>query len=235
MEMLKGMIRARALSMDGREESEISWSDRMPQNPGRESFRRKVGTFKEKIRGVDFGTRWEARPIESLLLACELERTILEDEVQEGNNFKGSRREQDETDRVTRASAGFGYETLDGRLRFGVEGGLARRIHEEVNVVEDIEITSRFLELRTGVEYFVTDLIALRGGYLRHAQDDDMDEPRTLGLGNGMTLGVGYFPRGGLVQIDAAVRFHTLDPDYADFPSIERTGAEFSLGARFLL
>lgn len=232
---LKGMVRGRVMNMDGREESEISWSDRMPQNPGRENFTRKVGTFKEEISGSDFGTRWEARLFESLTLAGELETSTFEDEVQEGKNFKGSRRDQDEKDTVTRALGGFGFETLAGRLRVGLEGGMSKLTHEESDIMGDIEVTSRNLELRTGAEYFVTDMIALRGGYVRMAQDDDLDEPRTLGLGNGFTFGIGYFPRGGLVQLDAAVRIYQIDPDYDGFPSVERSGVDFSLGARFLL
>jgi hypothetical protein len=230
-----GAVRVQILDLNGRQEVKVSWSDRMPQNPGRENFRTSAGTFDEEISGLSLGTRWQARITEPLLVAMELERSQEEELVTEGHNYKGSRRQLDIERTTTRATAGAGYELNGGRLRIGVEGSLTRHVEEERLLSGAIEVTSRLLGLHTGVEYFVNDVVALRAGLVRVARDDDLDGPRTLLLGNALTFGAGYVPRGGLVQIDLGVGFRDLNPDYDGDPSLEESEIDLSLTARLLL
>jgi hypothetical protein len=91
------------------------------------------------------------------------------------------------------------------------------------------------LTVRAGVEYYLTDKVAVRGGYLRGAWDADLDAPRTLHLGDEMSFGIGYLPQGGLIQLDAAVRMREYKPDYEGDPRFKESRMLFSLGARFLL
>jgi len=47
---VRGSFRARSVRIDGRQDVHVSWSDRMPQNPGRTNFTLHVGTFSERVR-----------------------------------------------------------------------------------------------------------------------------------------------------------------------------------------
>jgi len=130
---------------------------------------------------------------------------------------------------------GFGYETMQGRLRFGFEGGLHREVQDNRLVDGNLETTAQSLLGRVGAEYFLTNRFIIRGGYVRSAWDTDLDAPRTLLIGDEMTIGVGYSARGGLIQFDAALRLLDYVPDYEGDPRLEQSCAGFSLGARFLL
>ncbi len=232
---LRGAIRARSVRIDGRQDAGISWSDRMPDNPGRENFRTEVGTFDEAGTGYDIGSRWEVSPFGRWYVAAEGEVGGKKCDVEEGSNFKGSRRAEQSKDRLARAVLGSSYPLFDEELRIGLEGGFLRSIHEESDREGTQEVTSREWVLRTGIEWFANERIALRGGFLRIARDSDVDAPRTLSIGNGFTVGGGYFPRGGLFQIDAEMRFEDLDPDYEGNPRRGQSRFSFSFGARFLL
>jgi hypothetical protein len=124
---------------------------------------------------------------------------------------------------------------LQRRLRFGLEGGFHRLVEETRLLEGTAEATARVVEGRIGVEYFLNDRLAVRGGYVRSAWDADLDAPRTLSIGRETTFGIGYLPRGGLIQIDAAIRLLDYAPDYEGDPRVEQSQANFSLGARFLL
>ncbi len=234
-EMLVGAVHARIVQLDGREEVKISWSDRMPDNPSGANFLDRTGTFKETRDGTEIGTRWEAVPIDRIRVGARLDRSKLDDTVVEGKNYKGSRRAQDTSDELMSGGGGASYETADGRLRVGAEGWYTTLNSKARKIAETIETKSRQMEFRTGAEYFVRDRFALRGGYQRLAFDSDRDRPRTLEIGNGYTLGVGYVARGGLYQIDAAIRVMNMSPDYTGFPNREDARTSITLGARFLL
>lgn len=235
-EKLRGALRGRTLSLEGRQEAAISWSDRMPYNPGREGFQIVTGAFKEESDATEFGTRWEADLSDEIRVAAEAERGEKSDDVTEGDNFKGSRRALSTEDSWTRAGGGASTEWMDGRMRLGVEGWLSRAVHKETLIAGDkIETTSRLLEMRTGIEYFLESNLALRAGYIRIAEDADLDAPRTLGLGSGFALGLGYYPRGGVYAIDAAFQLRGVDPEYEGDPSAERSVTTVTLAARLLL
>jgi hypothetical protein len=234
-EALRGAVRGRMEHIDGRQDVRISWSDRMPQNPGRRNLLLKVGTFSERVRSVEMGTRWELRPQESITLAAEGDILRSDTKVKEGFNFKGSRRAEDSKERVTRGGAGISYQIPSKRARVGVEGWYLRDSFENVLPGELSKVVGRSLELRTGVEYFVTNQIALRGGLDQSAVDTDLDAPDTFGIGDGFTFGAGYLPRGGLYRLDAAVRVSKVLPDYAGAERSETRRTFVSLGARFLL
>ncbi len=234
VEMIKGSFRGEMLRIDGREESQISWSDRMPDNPGRTNLLLTVGTFDEKVRRSVVGSRWEAQPIDPLRLGVEWETGQLKQNVSEGENFKGSRRAEDSKRTWTRLGAGGGYKLASGRLQLGADAWYLRKTAEELRIGGKAKTTGRTVQLRTGAELFVGGVVALRGGVTRTAADSDVDQPRTLLKGNGFALGIGLLPRGGLYQIDAAFRYRSLNPDYEGVPSQEESGTAFSLGARFL-
>jgi hypothetical protein len=233
--VLRGGVRARIVRIDGAEEADISWSDRMPQNPGQQNFRTITGTFEEEIRGTDLGTRWSLDPSESVQFAGELTWASLDTKVTEGSNFKGSRRALDLEQSALLATAGGSLSLMDERFRVGAEGFFRRQEDKEQLLSGLSEVTSRTVEVRVGGEYYVSEVVALRAGFLRTAIDTDIDLPRTLRVGNGITAGLGLLPRGGLVQIDAGIRIHELTPDYGGQPSFEESRTSLHLGARFLL
>jgi hypothetical protein len=234
-EMLAGAVRARIVQVDGREEVKISWSDRMPDNPSRSNFLERTGTFKETRDGTEIGTRWEVVPIDRVRVGARIDRSKIDDTVIEGKNYKGSRRAQDTSDELLSGGGGASYETADGRFRVGAEGWYTTLDSKAKGIEETTQTKSRQIEFRTGGEYFVRDRFALRGGFQRIAFDSDRDHPRTLEVGNGYTLGVGYVARGGLYQLDAAIRILNMDPDYSGFPNREDARTSITLGARFLL
>jgi hypothetical protein len=232
---VRGAFRARALKIDGRQDVRISWSDRMPENPGRVNVLLRAGTFNERTRSYEAGTRWEMRPTEAIVLTADGSIVRTDTKVVEGYNFKGSQRAQDSKERIARAGGGMSYQVHSRRLRFGVEGWVVRDGRKDAFVNDNAEVVARTLEIRGGAEYFVRDDLAVRAGYVRSAEDEDTDLPRTLGIGNGFSVGAGYLPRGGLVQIDAAIRVEKVLPNYDGDPSSETRRTYFTVGARFLL
>jgi len=234
-EALRGSFRARSERIDGGQDVRVSWSDRMPQNPGRTNFILRVGTFSERVRSYETGTRWELRPFESILLAAEGDYGRVDTRVDEGYNYKGSRRAQDTKERILRGGSGLSYETSSRRFRVGAEGWYRRYSNEDIMTDDHPKIVARTLEVRTGAEYFVRDDLALRGGYVRSADDENVDLPRSLGIGDGFTVGAGFLPRGGLYRLDAAVRWEKVLPNYDGNPRSEARRTLVSLGARFLL
>jgi hypothetical protein len=233
-EKIKGSFRGQTSRIDGREEARISWSDRMPDNPGRTNLLITVGTFEEEVRRNVVGSRWESRPFDLLHLGAEWESGQIKEVVTEGGNFKGSRRAEDSKRSWTRLGLGGGYELAGGRLQVGADGWYTRRTSEQRLIGGKSKVTGRTVELRAGAEWFVAGSLALRGGAARTAADSDVDQPRTLLAGNGFALGMGYLPHGGLYQIDAAFRYRSLNPDYEGEPSQEESGTAFNLSARFL-
>lgn len=230
---VRGAVRARAMRIDGRQDVRISWSDRMPENPGRINFVIRAGTFNERVRTFETGTRWEMRPAGSVQLAVEGSFLRTNTEVAEGYNFKGSRRAEDSKERVARAGGGLSYQTPSRRIRLGAEGWFLRDSREDA--LTQSKIVARTYELRSGAECFVNDVIAVRAGYIRSAEDQDTDLPRTLGIGNGFSVGAGYLPRGGLYQVDTAIRVEKVLPDYDGNPRSEERRTYFSLTIRFLI
>jgi hypothetical protein len=235
IEALTGAVRARLTRLDGREEVKISWSDRMPSNPSRSNFLDRTGTFKETVDGTEIGTRWEAIPFEGFQVGARFDWFEATDDVVEGKNYKGSRRAGHTSETDLTGAGGASYETGDGKFRVGAEGWIRNRESKERQIEADVVTKARQAEFRSGAEYYVSDWLAVRGGFQRVAFDSDRDRPRTLQVGNGYTLGVGYVARGGLYQIDAAIRVMNLDPDYSGYPNTEDSRTSITLGARFLL
>jgi hypothetical protein len=234
-EMIRGAVLGRFSSINGREEVEVSWSDRMPDNPGRTNFRTRIGTFKEELRTRTVGTRWEADPAEAIHIAAELENGSHTDEVVEGVNFKGTRRAQDVEQSWNRVGLGAGWSSPAQRLRLGVEGWYSMVSTDRREAAGVTTVDSYLAEARLGAEYFIKSSVALRAGYSRMSEDADKDKGLSLSAGNAFTLGAGYLPRGGLVQIDAALRFEDWQPDYDLDPSQESSRIRFSSSLRVLL
>ena len=199
----------------------------MPDNPGRKNFLITVGTFEEEVRRNVIGSRWESEPFDLLHLGVSWESGQIKEVVTEGGNFKGSRRAEDSKRSWTRLGAGGGYALAAGRVNVGTDGWYTSRTSEERLIGGQSKVTGRTVELRAGAEWLVTGALALRGGLVRTAADSDTDQPRTLLVGNGFTLGIGYLPQGGLYQLDAAFRYRSLDPDYDGEPSREESGTGF--------
>jgi hypothetical protein len=232
---ITGSLRGEVKRIDAREDAQVSWSDRMPDNPGRAGVLLDVGTFEEKVSRSIVGSRWDVRPTDLLRLGVDAEIGQLDQEVNEGVNFKGSRRAQDSKRTWARLGMGGGYQLADGKLQIGADAWYLRANDEQSLAGQSPKIKDRTVELRLGAEWFVAEALALRGGYLRTAADSDLDQPQSLLKGNGLTLGVGYLPRGGLYQINAAFKVQSLTPDYQGEPSTEEANTAFSLAARFLL
>lgn len=235
IEMVSGAVRARIVRSDGREEVKISWSDRMPDNPSQANFLSRTGTFKETRDGTEFGTRWEARPLDGVTVGLRVDRAKLDETVIEGKNYKGSRRASDTSDKATIGGGGASYEFPSGRLRVGTEGWFSTFESTAQELDTKTTTKARQVEFRAGGEYFLRDWLVLRAGFQRISLDADTDQPRSLQIGNGYTAGVGYVSRGGLYQIDAGIRVMNLDPDYSGFPNAEDGRTSIMLGARFLL
>lgn len=233
-EKLQGAVVGRLSSIDGREEVTISWSDRFPDNPSGANYKIRVGTFSEEVRTRTLGTRWEARPTEAINLAAEIENGSHDDKVDEGTNFKGTRREQDVEQSWNRIGVGVGWTSPMQRLRLAVEGAYTALSTDTRGIADVTTVDSFYAEARAGIEYFIRPAVALRGGYARLSEDANRDAGRSLLQGNAFTIGAGYLPKGGLIQVDAALRLEDMQPDYSD-PSRESGRFHFSSSVRLLL
>ena len=231
---LEAAVNVSFLRLRGNEEVKISWSDRFPLNPSQFLYVKKAPTFKEEEDGVSL----EGRAL--YWLAGELRATVFgrfEDfsaNVVEAANFKGSRREQDVEQSTVTLGGGLGTTLLDGKLQIGIEGQGRFQDTKTALIRSSSDISGRALEGRVGVEWFPRPNLALRGGYGRNAIDTDLDEPFTLQIGNVISAGIGYTPRGGMIRVDAVARLVDRTPDEEGGAELENDRIELGLFTRLL-
>ncbi|MBD3337129.1 MAG: hypothetical protein GF355_16560 [Candidatus Eisenbacteria bacterium] len=204
---LQGGAYVRRYAFEGGEEAEISWSDRFPMNGSQENFALLTTTFTESVENSAVGTRWMFKPRRHLRLGASLVSETSSSEVSEAINFKGTRRAHDiETSRV-RLGGGAGATVLNERVQLGLEAYLERGDETDRGERRTIERTWESRSVRLGMEYFWRRDFVVRGGVVLEDLDLDVDEPASRRHGGLYTFGASYLPRGGVVQIDAAVGF----------------------------
>ena len=231
---LEAAVNVSFLRLRGSEEVKISWSDRFPLNPSQFLYTKKVPTFKEEEDAVSI----EGRAL--YWLAGELRATVFaryEDfsgNVVEAANFKGSRRQQDVEQSTVTFGGGLGTTLLNGKLQFGIEGQGRFTDTQTVLVRSSSDTSGRTLEGRAGVEWFPRANLALRAGYGRNAIDTDLDQPFTLQIGNIVSAGIGYTPRGGMIRFDAVAQLVDRTPDEEGGIEQENDRIELGLFTRLL-
>jgi hypothetical protein len=225
------------LRREGTEEATISWSNRFPQNPSRVNYANRVPSFTETEHGWDAGGRASWRFARYLRLSGEGLYRALEDRVTESanSNFSGSRSQEIAKRTAWRFGAGLGAVLLrDGRLRAGVEtavdGGRLDSQHPRQTLVQE----TRGYETRTGVEYLFARDLVVRAGYQWRSRDHAVGEPASLGLSNGLTLGFGYVPRGGLIALDTFLGVWKERPDVPGAANREAASRDLAISVRFL-
>ena len=99
---------------------------------------------------------------------------------------------------------------------------------------ESLRQTTRGYEARTGAEYLFARDLVVRAGYQWRSQDHAVGEPASLGLSNGLTFGLGYVPRGGLVALDTSLWVWRERPDVPGAANREAAARDLAISARFL-
>ena len=144
--------------------------------------------------GTEIGTRWEAVPIEGVRVGARVDWPRSTTRSSRGRTTRAAAgRRTRATDTYLTGGGGASYETADGRFRIGAEGWVTTRESEGPGDRRRPSPRRVQIEFRTGAEYFRPGSVrACAAGFLRVAYDSDRDRPRTLQVGNGYTLGVGY-------------------------------------------
>ncbi len=230
-------VNAGRLSREGTEEASISWSDRFPRNPSRVNFALTIPSFSEEEKGWNTDGRLSYRLASGLRLGGECSYQKFESQVTESanSNFVGSRSEQDGEYTTWRLGGGIGTTLLrDGRLRAGLEGAVVGGKSDVTLPRQTLEQKTRGYEARIGGEYLFAREVAVRAGYQRLSMDYAVDEPASLGLSNGLTFGLGYLPRGGLVALDTYVRIWKETPDVPGETNRRAALRDLQASVRFL-
>lgn len=231
---LEAAVNVSFLRLRGKEEVQISWSDRFPLNPSQFFYSKKLPTFKEDEDAFAVEGRalyWLAGELRATAYARFEDFTSV---VEEAANFKGSRRQQDLDRSTTTLGGGLGTTLLDGALQLGVEAAGVFADTKTILLRTSSDVSSRSLEGRGGVEWFPRSNLALRAGFGRNVIDADLDQPFTLQTGNVISAGVGYTPRGGMVRFDAVVRRVDRTPDEEGGAERENDRTELGLFTRLL-
>jgi hypothetical protein len=227
---------------DGREEVEINWADRFLLNPTRQNISWRGPTMKEELdRRVALG-RFQWTPSEGTTIGAMLGYLGETNKVTKKSNFDSSLPATD-TDAWTGlgvfgASRWFMDERLLGAVEF-------RRERTSTDYTEErwaYNLDSYHTEIGAGAEYFWKRDVLVRGGLLRSTHGQDQGIGTIEHAGYGVTLGLGYVPSGGLLQIDAGYRFLKETPDDASKTLAEQEGLElgklevqaFTVSARLL-
>ncbi len=225
------------LRREGTEEATISWSDRFPWNPSRVNYTNRVPSFTEAEHGWDAGGRASWRFARHLQLGGEGLYRKLDSRVTESanSNFAGSRGQENAKLTAWRFGAGLGTVLLrDGRLRAGVETAVDGGQLDSARPRQSLVQKTRGYEARTGAEYLFARDLVVRAGYQRRSRDYAVGEPASLGLSDGLTLGFGYVPRGGLVAVDTYLRVWRESPDIPGAANREAAARYLAISARFL-
>jgi hypothetical protein len=131
-------------------------------------------------------------------------------------------------------AGGVGSVVRGGRLRVGVEGGVSGGKLDSQRPRLSVVQKTRSYDFHAGCEYLVAGDLAARAGYQRRSHDYAVGQPASLGLANGLTLGFGYLPRGGLVAIDTFIRVWKERPDVAGATDRQSEESDLGVSARLL-
>jgi hypothetical protein len=225
------------LRREGTEEATISWSDRFPANPGRVNWTTRIPSFAEKEDGWDTGGRVSYRLWPHLRLGGEALYRSFHSRVTESanSNFAGSRSQQDSKETAWRFGTGLGTVLgRNSRLRAGIEGAVNGGQLDLERPRQTLAQKSRHYEGRFGVEYLFAGDLAARAGYQRYSRDYAVGKPASLGLSSGLTLGLGYVPRGGLVALDTYLRVWREAPDVPGATNRKAAARDLQVSVRFL-
>lgn len=222
------------LRRNGAEEARLSWADRFPENPGGVFYSARIPTFEETERGIGLEGRARLRLRPELQLGLYAGYEHFTSKIDESLNFIGSRRRQDLDRTRMRLGAGLGRRFAEDRFQVAVEG-YGRFEDESLDLTRaSTDVSSREVELRVGAEWFARPDWAIRAGLERASVDEDLDLPGTLQIGNGVSLGAGWTPRGGIVSLDAGMHFRADDPKDEVGGSRKAELFEYSVASRFL-
>lgn len=200
----------------GEENLDAAWSPLFRFNPGNYFVRFQSRTFTEDRSTDYFRTRWQLKAIPGRLgLAAQARHDASDYTVTSEPVVLGSRDARDQSLSRSEFGAGGHMLFLNQRLLVGAE-----LFHGSMNL-EDRDILTGYTEkttvnaLSAGAELLVLENLALRSGWgIRAEKHDDtlVDQaaPDYLARSQGTfdettaSIGFGYIPRGGILQIDAA-------------------------------
>jgi len=232
---LEGGVRVSALDREGSERVEISWSDRSPRNASRSTFRTQAVTFWEEEADLLLATRWRLHADARTILGLEAGYRDRDQSVVEGINYKGSLRQGAADESQVMAGAALSRRILRDRVMAVVEGRASSSDREWGTDGDLRTATARWAQAAIGFEFSAAPAVLLRGAVYAASEDEDIDAPLTLTATRGVTGGISWLPRGGLIQVHAALQYQKIDREENAALDLEAgEGLGFSLGMRML-
>ena len=119
-------------------------------------------------------------------------------------------------------------------MRAGVEVAVDGGRLDSARPRQSLVQKTRGYVARTGAEYLFARDLVVRGGYQWRSHDYAVGEPASLGLSDGVTLGFGYVPRGGLITLDTFLRVWKEIPDVPGSTNREAAARDLAISVRFL-
>jgi hypothetical protein len=210
-EIAEAGIRGSFMDRDGGESVLISWSGESPENPSNDDLLTEAITFSEKESDVFATTFWRIYPGGGLTLGALAEFRQWEYDVVEGLNFKGSNREGKWSRDAITFGIGASYR-VNTRFMIATQATAVQTEWTTENDGIGLEGTAVYASVTGACEYFLADEIAVRGGIQIASDDSNNDEANSLSLIQNTNIGVSWLPRGGMFQVNGALKFGRSRP-----------------------
>ena len=200
----------------GEEILSAAWSPLFRFNPTNYFVRFESRTFTDEHTTDYFRTKWEARLIPDRVgLAASFRRGASDYMVRSDPVVVGSREASDQS--LTQSEFGLGGHMLflNQRLMLGAEYFRGGQKLEDRNILTGYTEETSTNSLNLGGEYLMLENLAARAGWgLRTQKNDDglvagpapdyRARPQGTFDETTASVGLGYIPRGGILQVDAA-------------------------------
>jgi len=232
---LKGALDYRESNLDGREEADLSWSERFPFNPTDGSYSQTTPTFSEVLGEKEFRTRWRLdvvpRTVDLSFAYAHLKQNL---DVTANPNRIGSL-PQRTTDATYRTYiVGGSWTTLQSRLLLAAEYENGSKEVTDTTTETNRENLDNWV-VRAGGEYLIFESLAGRLGVI---QENDAYTQSLLGdrtfKSTFLAIGIGVVPEGGIWQLDLAYQPEIRSKVDPELPGVNRDRSRFSAGVRYL-
>jgi len=232
---VQGALDYRESNQDGREEGDLSWSQRFPFNPTDESYNQTTVTFSEVLGDQEFRTRWNVDVVPRVLNLSAAYAWLGQDvSVVTNPNRIGSLPATDRSASFNTLILGGSWTTVGSRLLLGGEYQTGSKEVTEASTGVLLEKLDDWL-LRVGGEYLIGESFVGRLGMIQHNESYSGISPEERTFDSTfLTVGLGIIPEGGIWQLDLAYQPEIRSQIDPDLPGVERDRSRFAAFVRYL-
>jgi len=232
---VQGALDYRQSNQDGREEGDLSWSERFPFNPTDESHSETTVTFSEVLGDKEFRTRWNVDLVPRVVNLSAAYAWLSQDiTVMTNPNRIGSLPATDTNASFNTIIVGGSWTTAARRLLLAGEFQAgSKEITETATGAVREKLDDQLL--RVGGEYLIGEAFVGRLGAIQQNESytgsplGDRSFDTTF-----LTVGLGIVPEGGIWQLDLAYQPEIRSQVDPELPGVDRNRSRFSAFVRYL-